>query len=108
MKSKGVFSQLLGSKKSSTQQGYNLLFVTSAGRLSSFDPHGHLNWQVSRWKDEADLFVSPNVILPQSINGCQAALALIELLIKKTWKTIPISRGGQGMIYPPHFLTQKC
>ena len=42
---RGLLSHLAG--HSVRQRGYDAVFVTSSGVLTSYDPHGNLNWQVS-------------------------------------------------------------
>ena len=45
--SRGVLNHLLGRSLPSEQTGHDSVFLTSAGRLTSYSPDGEPNWQVN-------------------------------------------------------------
>jgi len=44
--SRGMLNHLLGRSLPSEQTGYDSVFLTSTGRLTSYSPDGEPNWQV--------------------------------------------------------------
>lgn len=45
-RSRGMFAHLLGKALPSERKGYDSIFLTSTGRLTSYSPTGQPNWQV--------------------------------------------------------------
>ena len=45
---RGIWTHLLGKTLRSERKGYDSIFVTSNGRVTSYGPQGELNWQVDQ------------------------------------------------------------
>ena len=46
-KRSGIFEHLMGHGLPSMKKGYDSIFLTSGGRITSYGPMGEFNWQVS-------------------------------------------------------------
>ncbi|XP_033124776.1 uncharacterized protein LOC117123065 [Anneissia japonica] len=58
-KKRSVLSHLRSIGFRSPNQGYDAVFLLSNGKMTSYGPHGHLNWQVDapiQWNNQAKIF----------------------------------------------------
>ncbi|XP_071957958.1 uncharacterized protein [Antedon mediterranea] len=58
-KRKGVLSHLRNIGLHTGNQGYDAVFLLSNGKMTSYGPHGHFNWQINapiQWNNQAKIF----------------------------------------------------
>ena len=102
--SRGVLNHLLGRSLPSEQTGYDSVFLTSTGRLTSYSPDGEPNWQVNNsfLKVTFVEHFSVNVII--SFPHYLAKLLLLLLYKSMLFSSLTSLRGQLGAVASPNCL----
>ncbi|ELT96931.1 hypothetical protein CAPTEDRAFT_224542 [Capitella teleta] len=114
---KGFVNHLLGYTLPSERKGYDTLFLTSQGRLSSFAPNGDLNWQVltpaqwveqttRNWRDPGSIHadVYNHVFKPSATPMSPKVYGRKSVALLLGWDTIALVDLRDGQILGEHSL----